>query len=184
MINDVSWSDHSVLSEVDTLKHTLKQLQSNQSFLLLYLLFTRKECGSWGRFPNGCRLALTSFVSLRRRSHRRSETEWSFLQHNYCTGKAKNLWSVFIFFCGILSAKMFFWFFLNPSIFFLEKIWVFCWSSSLLKAWRSTGPWFPWFPPGRELQEMHAGVLETCVTEVGGEIPTHPSRLPWRCFKV
>lgn len=177
--NDVSWSDHSVLSEVDT----LKQLQSNQSFLLLYRLFTRKECGSWGRFPNGFRLAFTSFVSLRRRSHRRSETEWSFLQPNYCIlEKRKTLERIHFFWC-ILSAKMSFWFFLNPS-FFLEKIWVFCWSSSLLKAWRSTGPWFPWFPPGWELQEMHAGVLETCVTEVGVEIPTHPSRLPWRCFKV
>lgn len=105
--NDVSWSDHSVLSEVDTLKHTLKQLQSNQSILLLYRLFTRKECGSWGRFPNGCRLAFTSFVSLRRRSHRRSETEWSFLQPNYCTAKAKTLERIHFFLWYFISKHVF-----------------------------------------------------------------------------
>ena len=58
---------------------------------------------------------------LRRRSHRRSETEWSFLQPNYCTGKAKNLGAYSFFFCGILSANMSFWFFLNPSIFFFGE---------------------------------------------------------------
>ena len=166
------------------LTHLNTQLQSNQSFLLLYRLFTRKECGSWGRFPNGCRLAFTSFVSPQAEI---SPQVWDWVEFpstKLLHRKSEKPWSVFIFFLWYFISKHVFLILPKSIHFFLEKIWVFCWSSSLLKAWRSTGPWFPWFPPGRELQEMHAGVLETCVTEVGGEIPTHPSRLPWRCFKV